>query len=108
MTTYEILYWHGIPTGVKATDADGDAVEHLPSRFQAAVDTLSMKTGLTDYESYLAGWVYSAPENGEGTRREVAGRVAAELVEAYPHERVQQIVRAKSAELSVKDDRGGS
>ncbi len=108
MTTYEILYWHGIPTGVKATDAEGEAVAHLPGRFQAAVDTLSMKTGLTDYESYLAGWVYSAPEKGEGPAREVVERVAAELVEAYTHERVQQIVQYKLAELSVMDDRGGS
>lgn len=99
VTTYEILTWHGIPTGVRATDGEGQVVEHLPPRFQVAVDALSMKTGQTDYEAYLAGWQYSDPIERQGSAEEVAKAVAAEIEASYTPKRVKEISREAQARL---------
>lgn len=99
VSTYEILAWHGIPTGVRATDEEGQVVEHLPPRFQVAVDALSMKTGLTEYEEYLAGWEYSDPVERQGSAEEVAKAVAEEIVASYTPKRVKEISRKAQARL---------
>lgn len=99
MSTYEILTWHGIPTGVRATDTQGQVVEHLPLRFQVAVDAVAMKTGRTEDEAYLAGWQYSEPAERAGSATEVARAIAAELVAEYPPGRIKELCRTLESQL---------
>lgn len=100
MTTYyEILTWHGIPTGVRASDEAGQVVEHLPPRFQVAVDAVAMSAGLTEYEDYLAGWRYSEPMERAGSAPDVARTVAEEVASRYPPKRVRELRRALEAKL---------
>ena len=103
-TTVEILSWHGIPTGVRARDENGEVVAHLPRRFQVAVDALAMKTGLVAYEPYLAGFEYSEPAPHEGSAGEAASAVAAALAEEYSPSLVKAISREVEARLGPAGD----
>jgi len=82
------MSWYGIPVGVKVKDANDQVTRHLPDRFQAAVDLVATKTGLTDGDSYREGWGFSDPDERAGTAGDVADLVVAELVEAFPSDRV--------------------
>ena len=79
MTTYKILYWQEIPTQIKAEDESEDVGVMLDGRFMAQVDILAAKRGLQSSDDYLAQWKWSDEEEREGTAREVAEAVKAEL-----------------------------
>jgi hypothetical protein len=79
MTTYKILYWQEIPTQIKAEDESEDVDLTLDGRFMAQVDILAAKRGLQSADDYLAQWKWSEEEEREGTAREVAEAVKAEL-----------------------------
>jgi hypothetical protein len=84
LATYQILYWHDIPTQVRAKDAGGRAGAQLPQRFQEAIDQAAMATGLTDSDDYTAAFRWGEQQERAGTAREVADAVAAELDAQYP------------------------
>ena len=79
MTTYQILYWHDIPVQVRAGGRRDRVSIELPQRFQEAVDSAAMATGLTGTDGYLSGFAWGEPQEREGTPAEVAAAVAAEL-----------------------------
>ena len=79
MTTYKILYWQEIPTQIKAEDEAEDVTVMLDGRFMAQVDILAAKRGLQASDDYLAQWKWSEEEEREGSAREVAAAVKAEL-----------------------------
>ena len=79
MTTYKILYWQEIPTQIKAEDESEDATVVLDAKFMAQVDILAAKRGLQAADDYLAQWKWSEEEEREGSAREVAEAVKAEL-----------------------------
>jgi len=112
MATYQVLFWDGIPIGVKAADEDGQKRESLPLRFQAAVDAAATATGRTETRDYLAAWTWSEPAVRAGSAAEVATEIVAELEEAYPPVRIQeirrQIVRRHEANSSQGSSRGSS
>lgn len=91
MATYQILSWHAIPIGVKASDEDGQVRESLPERFQVAIDAVAMATELTDSESYMDGYQWADPADRSGTAQEVARAVVAELVADFPRPRVKEM-----------------
>ena len=101
MATYQILSWHGIPTGVKAKDANGAKRENLPIRFQAAVDAVATATGNIGTQAYLAGWQWSQPEEREGTAVAVARAVAAEIENRFPAEKVKSLRHEIEARLNL-------
>ena len=80
MTTYKILYWQEIPTQIKAEDESEDVAVMLDAKFMAQVDILAAKRGLQAADDYLAQWKWSEEEEREGSAREVAEAVKAELV----------------------------
>jgi hypothetical protein len=84
MATYQILSWHGIPLQVRARDAAGRAGAQLPPRFQEAVDRAAMAAGLTDSDAYTAGFTWGDALEREGSARDVAAAVAAELDALHP------------------------
>ncbi len=99
MAKYQILSWHGIPTGIKAQDDEGERRENLPRRFQAAVDAAATNTGNIGTKAYLAGWQWSEPQQRDGTAGEVAGAVAAEIENDYSAERVKELRQEIEARL---------
>jgi Virulence factor len=79
MTTYKILYWQEIPTQIKAEDELDDLTVMLDERFMKQVDILAAKRGLQAADDYLAQWKWSEEEEREGSAREVAAALKAEL-----------------------------
>jgi len=80
MATYKILSWQELPTQIKAEDDDGDEVTvMLDDKFMAQVDILAAKRGLQASDDYLAQWKWSEEEEREGSAREVAEALKAEL-----------------------------
>ena len=100
MATYQILSWHGIPTGVRARDEEGMASENLPLRFQAAVDAAATETGHVGTKEYLAGWNWSEKVKRDGSAREAARAVALEVEEDYPPERIKILRREITSRLN--------
>jgi hypothetical protein len=79
MATYKVLYWQEIPTQIKAEDDDEDVTVMLDGKFMLQVDILAAKRGLQASDDYLAQWKWSEEEEREGSARDVAERVKAEL-----------------------------
>lgn len=79
MTTYKILYWQEIPTQIKAEDETDDVTVMLDDRFMQQVDILTAKRGMQASDDYLAQWKWSEDEEREGSAREVAEALKAEL-----------------------------
>ncbi|NUQ38460.1 MAG: virulence factor [Caldilineales bacterium] len=83
MTTYQILYWHDIPTQVRARAGRERASSPLPDRFMEAVDAAAMAARLSGTDAYMAGFHWAEPLEREGAPAEVAAAVAAELAAQF-------------------------
>lgn len=83
MTTYQILYWHDIPTQVRAREGRERASCPLPDRFMEAVDAAAMAARLTGTDAYMTGFQWSPPVERAGAPAEVAATVAAELAAQF-------------------------
>ena len=79
MATYKVLYWQEIPTQIKTEDDSDDVTVMLDGRFMAQVDLLAAKRGLQGSDDYLAQWKWSEEEERDGSAREVAEALKAEL-----------------------------
>ena len=79
MTTYKILYWQEIPTQIKAEDEAEDVSVMLDEKFIKQVDILAAKRGLQAADDYLAQWKWTEEAEREGSAREVAEALKAEL-----------------------------
>jgi len=85
MAKYKILYWHGIPSQVRATDEKrGRASRPLPARFQEAIDNAAMALGKIGTDAYTDGFQWGDEIEHPGTAEEVADTIAAELDKKYP------------------------
>ncbi len=100
MATYQILSWHGIPIGVKASDAEGHARENLPERFQVAIDAVAMATGLTDSKDYMDGFEWADAAERSGTAQEAAQAMVADLVADFTAQRMKEVRQELEGELS--------
>jgi len=84
MATYQIMSWKGIPSQVKATDAEGATVRRqLPASFQQEIDRVAMAEGLIDSDAYLELWIWSAAAERDGPAEDVAEAVALEVAEDW-------------------------
>jgi hypothetical protein len=79
MTIFKILFWQEIPTQIKAEDEVDDVTVMLDAKFMAQVDILAAKRGLQAVDDYLAQWKWGEEEEREGSAREVAEAVKADL-----------------------------
>jgi hypothetical protein len=79
MATYKILYWQEIPTQIKAEDDSDDVTVMLDGRYMEHIDILAAKRGLQATDDYLAQWQWSEEQAREGSAREVAQALKAEL-----------------------------
>lgn len=83
MATYQVLSWKDIPSVVEATDANGTVKIQLSDRFQALIDAVAMRLGMAGTDAYLEQWEHGDEETRDGSAREVAETVAAELEERF-------------------------
>jgi hypothetical protein len=90
MAEYRVTRWAEIPSLVTARDdAGGTAKVELPQRFQEAIDDAAMRRGLAGSDAYLEQWRHDDWRPADGSADEVAGRIAAELDDAHPPERLE-------------------
>jgi hypothetical protein len=95
MARYRIMYWKEIPAQVVVTDESGAKEKAmLPDRFSEAIDAAAMAEGSTDSAAYLDGWAWGAEEERSGNAREVLDAIVAELDEAYPQQRLVELIRS--------------
>jgi hypothetical protein len=83
MTTYQIMYWHGIPVQVRAGGRRDRVSVQMPPRFLDVVDKVAMASGLTGAEAYTDGFVWDTAQEKEGLPAEVATAIVAELEAQY-------------------------
>jgi hypothetical protein len=103
MATYQIMYWQDFPAQVKVNDEEETVRRLLPERFQQAIDGAAMAQGSTDTDSYLDGWQWGPQEERAGTAEAVAEALVAELDEAFPKQRLTEMVRSRSQPAAQKN-----
>ena len=79
MATYKILYWQEVPSQVRAEDDTEDVTLELPPKFMVYIDRLAIQRGLGSADDYLNQWHWSEEEDRDGSAREVAEALVAEL-----------------------------
>jgi len=79
MATYKVLYWQEVPSQVKAEDDQDEVNLPMPPRFMERVDRLAMQRGLQGSDDFLEQWHWRDEEDRDGSAREVAEAVVAEL-----------------------------
>ena len=79
MATYKILSWKEIPTQIRVEDEFDTVNVMLDDRFMRLVDAQAMKDGMTETDAFLAAWRWSEEEEREGSAREVAEALKAEI-----------------------------
>ena len=80
ITTYKVLYWQEIPSQIRAEDDAGNEVNlELPKQFAEHIDMLAAKRGFANGDAYSARWKWGDELEREGSARQVAEAVAAEL-----------------------------
>lgn len=84
MATYSIIGWKGIPASVEVQDGADSVTVELSERFQMLIDSVAMQHGLHGSDEYLESWTRDEPQDREGTAREVADAVAADLERRFP------------------------
>ena len=93
MAEYRVTRWAEIPSLVTARDtAGGTAKVELPQRFQEAIDDAAMRRGMAGSDAYLEQWHHDEWCEANGSPDEVAGRVAAELDQEHPQERLEGLL----------------
>ncbi|HTX42385.1 MAG TPA: virulence factor [Acidobacteriaceae bacterium] len=79
MTRFRILCWQEIPTQIRAEDDEEDVTLELDERFMKQIDILATKRGLQSADDYLAQWQWGEEQEREGSARQVAEALKAEL-----------------------------
>ena len=97
MSSYQILYWHDIPSQVRSGERRERVSVPLSSRFQEAIDAAAMTAGLFGSDDYTNAFAWSDPQQRDGTPQEVAAAVAAELEQQFG-----QVDVRKTAEQAAK------
>jgi hypothetical protein len=84
MATYQILYWHDIPSQVRAKGEGRErASVPLAQRFQEAIDNAAMAAGLVGQDAYTEAFAWGEPLTRDGSAQDVAAAVAAEIESQY-------------------------
>jgi hypothetical protein len=79
-STYKVLYWQEVPSQIKVNDDAGNEVSvELHPKFMERIDVLAHERGFQNSDAYLAHWKWGEEEEREGSARQVADAVKAEL-----------------------------
>ncbi len=98
MATYQILYWHDIPTQVRVREGKERVSKPLAPSFMEAVDRVAMAARLTGDDAYQDGFHWSEPQERPGSAEEVVAAVAAELEAQFAAADWQDLIERLRAE----------
>jgi hypothetical protein len=89
-----VIFWRDIPAQVNAGSGAEKHQVILPRRFQRAVDDAAMVAGKKTASEYVGEWrrVAMAVPDDAGGMQAAAEREAHRLDDAFPRERLQQLV----------------
>jgi hypothetical protein len=76
---YKVLFWKEIPTQIRVEDELDEVTAILDERFMRLIDAQAMRDGLTETDAFLAAWHWSDEKEREGSAREVAEALKAEI-----------------------------
>jgi hypothetical protein len=95
MASYQVTYWHEIPSQVDARDPGSKPhKEPLSQRFMELIDIIATKRKLGATDDYIAGWRKGPKLEREGSALEVAKALAAEFEAQFDEIRAQAIAQS--------------
>jgi len=92
MAELTILYWRDIPAQLIAKSGRKSEKRQLSDRFQEAIDMAAMRSGASETGAYLEEWRRGTPEPCPDDLAAAVDRAAAELEQAYDHERLKALI----------------
>lgn len=94
MATYQVTYWHEIPSQVDAKEPGAKPhKEPLSQRFLDLIDLVATKRKQGAADDYIAGWNKGEKLERAGGAAEVARAVAADFEAQFEAIRVQAIAQ---------------
>ena len=93
--TYQIVYWRDIPAQIRLRSGRERSNRQFSVRFQEAIDEAAMRARTTSSDDYLDDWRSSEWLPVEGDMQEFADKLAAEIENTYPAERLARMVANK-------------
>lgn len=98
MATYQVTYWHEIPSQVDAkAPGEPPCKQPLSQRFLELIDLIATKRKLGGTDDYLAGWNKGPRTEREGSAAEVARAVAEEIEVQYDAIRARALAQSTGA-----------
>lgn len=79
MALYQILYWQGIPSQVKAWDDFDDVKVQLDNRFITHIDATAQAKGIISGDDYLAHWKWGEEIEIDGEPEDIAEDIKADI-----------------------------
>ena len=92
MAKYKVLYWHLIPSQVRAEDENGRSSIRLSDRFQDAIDAAAMAARLFSGDDYTDGFEWKAAQEMEGNAEDVVKIVAAQLESSFTDDDLKALI----------------
>lgn len=90
----QVIYWRDIPAQVVVSQGRRQQVKRiLPEIFAEMIDMAAMKAGLKADDDYLQAWRKGEPEEVEGDMEALADEKLAEIIAAYPKDRLLTLAK---------------
>lgn len=90
--SFQIIYWRDIPAQVRVRKAAEHFSLPLSLRFQKAIDSAAVRSGLTGTEAYLDQWRTSPWQPIDGEPQSIAAALVAELEDSFNAERLTLLI----------------
>ncbi len=100
------VYWRDIPAQVIGRQGRGNHKKELPPRFAKAIDRAAMRAGRGSSDAYLADWRRDS-RMVEGDIEQIVEAEVARLVEEFPEDYLESVVKAGGIAEVVKTREGG-
>lgn len=88
----QIIYWRDIPAQVRVRKAAERFSLPLSLRFQKAIDSAAVRSGLTGTDAYLDQWRTSPWQPSDGELQRTAEALVEELEDSYNAERLESLI----------------
>ena len=89
----QIIYWRDIPAQVRVRKAAERFSLPLSIRFQEAIDSAAVRSGLTGTDAYLEQWRSSPWQPFDGELQSTAETLVAELEDSYNEKRLESLIQ---------------
>jgi hypothetical protein len=88
----QIIYWRDIPAQVRVREAAERFSLPLSLRFQKAIDSAAVRSGLTGTDAYLDQWRTTPWQPSDADPQSTAAALVAELEDSYNAERLESLI----------------